>query len=47
MTVTNGKPEGYTTLTPFLVCSPAAEATHPVSPAALPTRPAGAPPLRG
>src|SRR3954453_20858110 len=26
MTITNGKPEGYTTLTPFLVCSPAAEA---------------------
>jgi PhnB protein len=26
MTTTNGKPDGYTTLTPFLVCSPAAEA---------------------
>jgi uncharacterized glyoxalase superfamily protein PhnB len=26
MTITNGKPEGYTTLTPFLVCSPAADA---------------------
>lgn len=26
MTITDGKPEGYTTLTPFLVCSPAAEA---------------------
>ena len=26
MTITNGKPEGYTTLTPFLVCSPASEA---------------------
>jgi PhnB protein len=26
MTITNGKPEDYTTLTPFLVCSPAAEA---------------------
>jgi PhnB protein len=26
MTITHGKPEGYTTLTPFLVCSPAAEA---------------------
>src|SRR3712207_4899191 len=26
MTITNGKPEGYTTLTPFLACSPAAEA---------------------
>ncbi len=26
MTITNGKPEGYTTLTPFLVCSPATEA---------------------
>lgn len=26
MTTTNGRPEGYTTLTPFLVCSPAAEA---------------------
>jgi PhnB protein len=26
MTITGGKPEGYTTLTPFLVCSPAAEA---------------------
>ncbi len=26
MTITNGKPDGYTTLTPFLVCSPAAEA---------------------
>ena len=26
MTITNGRPEGYTTLTPFLVCSPAAEA---------------------
>jgi PhnB protein len=26
MTISNGKPEGYTTLTPFLVCSPAAEA---------------------
>lgn len=26
MTITQGKPDGYTTLTPFLVCSPAAEA---------------------
>jgi PhnB protein len=26
MTITNGKPDGYTTLTPFLVCSPASEA---------------------
>jgi uncharacterized glyoxalase superfamily protein PhnB len=26
MTITDGKPEGYTTLTPFLVCSPAREA---------------------
>jgi PhnB protein len=26
MTITDGKPEGYTTLTPFLVCSPASEA---------------------
>ena len=26
MTVTNGKPQGYTALTPFLVCSPAREA---------------------
>ena len=26
MTITDGKPEGYTTLTPFLVCSPATEA---------------------
>jgi uncharacterized glyoxalase superfamily protein PhnB len=26
MTIENGKPEGYTTLTPFLVCSPAAQA---------------------
>jgi PhnB protein len=26
MTITDGKPEGYTTLTPFLVCSPAGEA---------------------
>jgi uncharacterized glyoxalase superfamily protein PhnB len=26
MTIRNGRPEGYTTLTPFLVCSPAAEA---------------------
>ena len=26
MAIRNGKPEGYTTLTPFLVCSPAAEA---------------------
>ena len=26
MAIINGKPEGYTTLTPFLVCSPAAEA---------------------
>jgi PhnB protein len=26
MTITNGKPDGYTTLTPFLVCSPATEA---------------------
>ena len=26
MTITNGRPEGYTTLTPFLICSPAAEA---------------------
>jgi uncharacterized glyoxalase superfamily protein PhnB len=26
MAITNGKPDGYTTLTPFLVCSPAAEA---------------------
>jgi uncharacterized glyoxalase superfamily protein PhnB len=25
MTITHGKPEGYTALTPFLVCSPAAE----------------------
>lgn len=26
MTITNGRPDGYTTLTPFLVCSPATEA---------------------
>jgi PhnB protein len=26
MTISNGKPEGYTTLTPFLVCTPATEA---------------------
>ena len=26
MAIRNGKPEGYTTLTPFLVCSPAADA---------------------
>jgi PhnB protein len=26
MTITDGRPEGYTTLTPFLVCSPAAAA---------------------
>ena len=26
MTITDGRPDGYTTLTPFLVCSPAAEA---------------------
>jgi uncharacterized glyoxalase superfamily protein PhnB len=26
MAINNGKPQGYTTLTPFLVCSPAAEA---------------------
>ena len=26
MAIRNGKPEGYTTLTPFLVCSPATEA---------------------
>lgn len=26
MTIRNGKPDGYTTLTPFLVCSPATEA---------------------
>ena len=26
MTITTGRPEGYTTLTPFLVCSPAADA---------------------
>ncbi len=26
MTITNGRPDGYTTLTPFLVCSPAAQA---------------------
>jgi len=26
MTIINGKPEGYTTLTPFLVCAPAADA---------------------
>jgi uncharacterized glyoxalase superfamily protein PhnB len=26
MAITNGRPEGYTTLTPFLVCSPAAAA---------------------
>jgi PhnB protein len=26
MTIRDGKPAGYTTLTPFLVCSPAAEA---------------------
>jgi PhnB protein len=26
MTIRNGKPDGYTTLTPFLVCSPAAAA---------------------
>ena len=26
MAISNGRPDGYTTLTPFLVCSPAAEA---------------------
>jgi PhnB protein len=26
MAITDGRPDGYTTLTPFLVCSPAAEA---------------------
>ena len=26
MAITNGRPDGYTTLTPFLVCDPAAEA---------------------
>ena len=26
MAITNGRPHGYTTLTPFLVCAPAAEA---------------------
>jgi uncharacterized glyoxalase superfamily protein PhnB len=26
MTITKGRPDGYTTLTPFLVCSPAADA---------------------
>jgi PhnB protein len=26
MTIRDGRPEGYTTLTPFLVCAPAAEA---------------------
>ncbi len=26
MTITNGRPDGYTALTPFLVCSPAADA---------------------
>ena len=26
MTIIDGRPEGYTTLTPFLVCSPAADA---------------------
>lgn len=26
MTIRNGKPDGYTTLTPFLVCSPATQA---------------------
>ena len=26
MAITNGRPDGYTTLTPFLVCSPASEA---------------------
>ncbi len=26
MAITNGRPDGYTTLTPFLVCAPAAEA---------------------
>ena len=26
MTITDGKPDGYTTLTPFLVCAPAADA---------------------
>lgn len=26
MTISNGTPDGYTSLTPFLVCSPAAEA---------------------
>ena len=26
MTIIDGRPDGYTTLTPFLVCSPAAEA---------------------
>jgi PhnB protein len=28
MAITNGRPDGYTTLTPFLVCAPAAEAIH-------------------
>ncbi len=28
MAITNGRPDGYTTLTPFLVCVPAAEAIH-------------------
>jgi uncharacterized glyoxalase superfamily protein PhnB len=28
MAITDGRPDGYTTLTPFLVCSPAAEAIH-------------------
>jgi PhnB protein len=26
MTITNGRPDGFTTLTPFLVCSPASDA---------------------
>ena len=26
MAISNGRPDGYTTLTPFLVCAPAAEA---------------------
>ena len=26
MSITDGRPDGYTTLTPFLVCSPAREA---------------------
>src|SRR5690349_24904067 len=28
MAITNGRPDGYTTLTPFLVCSPAGEASR-------------------